>query len=284
MPDRRVPANAGRPVGRSKARNHAGVGSKTGIDVLGVDAELDRVPGKFQIGLVEAQRLICGDSNLFLRLWDGTNWGEPRPMRALNSKFQETSPALSGDGKLLFYTSDRPGGRGGNDIWVAKWDGAEYAWSLPLTERVNSPFDENDPAFAPDGLTLYFASNRPHFAIGVSEKEAAAATTAKQLEDVSERSVDSEIYAADIATDAEVASQYLRKDISDQFSGPKLTVNGALDVGSSGSSPHDMNVFGSAAIIRPFAHWFHWKRMSGIIDRQFRLNGLCLAFACHENR
>ncbi len=142
-----------------------------------------------------------GDSNLFLRLWDGTNWGEPRPMRAINSKFHETSPALSGDGQLLFYTSDRPGGIGGQDIWVARWDGAEYAWSLPLTERVNTPFDEIDPAFAPDGLTLYFASNRPHAAVGVSEKEAAKAAAAELLEDVSDRRVDFDIYSADIATE-----------------------------------------------------------------------------------
>ena len=142
-----------------------------------------------------------GDSNLFLRLWDGSSWGEAHPMRALNSKFQETAPTLSGDGKLLFFSSDRPGGRGGSDIWVSKWDGAEYAWSLPLTERVNSPFDEIDPAFSPDGLTLYFASNRPHAAVGVSEKAAAAAATAKLLEDVTDRRVDFDIYGAEIATD-----------------------------------------------------------------------------------
>ena len=143
-----------------------------------------------------------GDANLFLRVWDGSNWGAPRPMRALNSKFQETAPALSGDGKLLFFASDRPGGRGGSDIWVAKWDGAEYAWPLPLTERVNSPFDETDPAPAPDGLVLYFASNRPHQAVGIGEKEAAAAAaTAALLENVADRKVDFDIYSADIAGD-----------------------------------------------------------------------------------
>ncbi len=143
-----------------------------------------------------------GDANLFLRTWDGTDWSAPRPMRALNSKFNETATAFSGDGKLLFFVSDRPGGRGGNDIWVAKWDGAEYAWPLPLTERVNSPFDETDPAPSPDGLVLYFASNRPHEAVGISEKEAAQlATTAALLENVHDRKVDYDLYSADIAGD-----------------------------------------------------------------------------------
>lgn len=99
--------------------------------------------------------------DLFLRRWDGQAWSEPRPMRALSSKFEETSPSLTGDGKFLFFASDRPGGRGGMDIWVARWDGIEYAWPLPLTNRINTPFDEIDPGPSPDHSTLYFASNRP---------------------------------------------------------------------------------------------------------------------------
>ena len=102
-----------------------------------------------------------GDANLFLRRWDGTVWGPPRPMRALNSAFHETAPALSGDGNFLYFVSDRPGGRGGDDIWVAKWDGAEYAWPLPLTGRVNTPFDETDPALSPGRLTTLLRLQPP---------------------------------------------------------------------------------------------------------------------------
>lgn len=144
-----------------------------------------------------------GDANLFLRVWDGSIWGAQRPMRALNSKFNETAPALSGDGRLLYFASDRPGGRGGSDIWVAKWDGAEYAWPMPLTERVNTPFDETDPAPSPDGIVLYFASNRPHQTVGIGEEEAAAAAFAL-LENVNDRKVDFDIYSADIAGDTPV--------------------------------------------------------------------------------
>jgi len=102
-----------------------------------------------------------GTMDLYLRRWDGKAWSEPRPMRALSSKFQETAPNLSGDGRFLFFASDRPGGRGGMDIWVARWDGIEYAWPLPLTNRINTPFDEIDPGPSPDHSRLYFASNRP---------------------------------------------------------------------------------------------------------------------------
>ena len=36
-----------------------------------------------------------GNANLYLRRWDGANWGPPRPMRALNSAFHEVSPAFN---------------------------------------------------------------------------------------------------------------------------------------------------------------------------------------------
>ena len=151
--------------------------------------------------MVYAVKSGADNSNIFLRIWDGINWQEPRPMRALNSQFNETTPTLSGNGELLFFTSDRPGGQGGQDIWVSKWDGVEYAWPLPLTARVNTPFDETDPDLSPDNMTLFFVSNRPHQGIGISEKEAAEAAAAEQLADVSEQKVDFEIYSADIATE-----------------------------------------------------------------------------------
>ncbi|NIP92439.1 MAG: hypothetical protein GWO24_02765, partial [Akkermansiaceae bacterium] len=136
-----------------------------------------------------------GNANLFLRLWDGTHWGEARAMRALNSSFHETAPALSGDGELLYFASDRPGGRGGYDLWVAKWDGAEYAWPLPLTGRVNTAFDEIDPAPSPDSLVLYFASNRPRPEAGKT------VTVTGVLENVEELKSDYDLYSADLASE-----------------------------------------------------------------------------------
>ena len=148
--------------------------------------------------MVFARDSSDGNSDLFLLLSDGNKWSEERPMRALNSNFNESSPDLSGDGKYLFFTSDRPGGQGGYDIWVSKWDGVEYAWPLPLTDVVNTPFDEIDPAIDPESLKLYFASNRPHQAVGISEKEALVAAEVEQLADVSEQKVDYDLYSADI--------------------------------------------------------------------------------------
>lgn len=153
----------------------------------------------------DGTRMVCsageadGDADLFLRRWDGTTWSPPQPLPALNSAFHETAPALTGDGAFLYFVSDRPGGRGGTDIWVAKWDGEEYAWPLPLTGRVNTPFAETDPALSPDGARLYFASNRPY----VSEAQAikAEAEGLQALSDVQGLEGDFDLYAAEMAGD-----------------------------------------------------------------------------------
>lgn len=144
--------------------------------------------------LLYAKQSKDHSDDLFLRRWNGTTWSKPRALRALNSNFQETSPSLSGDGKLLFFSSNRPGGRGGFDIWVARWDGAEYAWPLPLTNRVNTPFDEKGPAISPDNFELYFTSNRPRLRVDETDK----ALSQTEIEDLK---TDFDIYSADIAAD-----------------------------------------------------------------------------------
>lgn len=111
--------------------------------------------------LVFMRGLTSGNANLYMARWDGKAWSGAEPLRALNSKFNEKSPAFSHDGHLLFFSTDRPGGMGGYDIWVARWDGAEYAWPEPLGRMVNSPFDDFAPQPSGDDRKLYFSSNRP---------------------------------------------------------------------------------------------------------------------------
>lgn len=133
-------------------------------------------------------------NDLFLRRWNGTSWSQPLPMRALNSNFEEISPSLSGDGDFLYFSSNRPGGRGGYDIWVARWDGMEYAWPLPLTNRVNSRFDEKGPAISPDNFQLYFSTNQPRERIDETKGMLSE-------EEIEKRKTDYDIYSANIASE-----------------------------------------------------------------------------------
>ena len=108
-----------------------------------------------------SRRVSKENADIFFSKWNGREWQEPAPARALNSLFNEKDPAFSRDGTLLYFSTDRPGGPGGYDIWVSRWDGAEYAWPAPLTIMVNSPYDDVGPSPSCSEEELYFSSNRP---------------------------------------------------------------------------------------------------------------------------
>ena len=87
-------------------------------------------------------------------------WSKPKGLgKRINSKYRETSGCLSADGKTLYFTSDRPGGFGGLDIYMAK-KGRKGRWGKPINlgPKVNTPYDEEAPFLHRDGTTLYFSS------------------------------------------------------------------------------------------------------------------------------
>lgn len=74
--------------------------------------------------------------------------------------FSSAQPALSKDGKTLYFVSDKNGGTGGTDLYTATKD-ANGNWSdvKNLGAEINSASDEKFPFMADDG-TLYFSSNK----------------------------------------------------------------------------------------------------------------------------
>jgi Tol biopolymer transport system component len=79
-------------------------------------------------------------------------WGEPVNLTILNSAAGDCGPSLSQDGTMLFFTSARPGGAGGNDIYMAtRADPSDdLSWSLPvrLGPEINTPSTEFSPFIA----------------------------------------------------------------------------------------------------------------------------------------
>lgn len=73
-------------------------------------------------------------------------------------------PAISVDGKFLYFASDRPGGMGGMDIWVCKRRGDDWGTPTNLGPMINTDGDEIFPFIHADG-TLYFASSG-HMGLG----------------------------------------------------------------------------------------------------------------------
>jgi outer membrane protein OmpA-like peptidoglycan-associated protein/tetratricopeptide (TPR) repeat protein len=90
---------------------------------------------------------------------DGS-WSMPQPMSEyINSSFAEKSVSVSKDGSLLFFSSDRPGGLGGLDIYMSRKDGkGKWGRSENLGPIINTEYDDESPFIHYDGKTLYFSS------------------------------------------------------------------------------------------------------------------------------
>ncbi len=80
----------------------------------------------------------------------------------VNGPAHDMEPSISADGLSLYFNSDRPGGYGGFDIWMARRATTDSAWGTPLNlgPAVNSTASETEPCVSADGLTLFFDSDR----------------------------------------------------------------------------------------------------------------------------
>lgn len=102
-----------------------------------------------------------GNCDLYITQLVGTEWSKPMNMgNVVNSEEWDSQPTISSDGNRIIYTSARTGGYGGSDLYMVEKNQLGE-WGIPqnLGGIVNSPFNENSPYLAPDGKTLYFASN-----------------------------------------------------------------------------------------------------------------------------
>lgn len=103
------------------------------------------------------------DGSFKLRLFKGTIidnlLAKPIDLNINNKEYNLAHPAISADGKILYFASDMPGGQGGMDIYysIANTDGT---WGTPINmgEKVNTKGNEMFPFITVDNL-LYFASD-----------------------------------------------------------------------------------------------------------------------------
>jgi outer membrane protein OmpA-like peptidoglycan-associated protein len=83
-------------------------------------------------------------------------------LTALNKTISfDGQPALSKDGLVIVFASDRAGGRGGVDLWYSKRNSINGAWTEPepLPSAINTPCDELSPSFSADGKKIFFSSD-----------------------------------------------------------------------------------------------------------------------------
>jgi Tol biopolymer transport system component len=81
----------------------------------------------------------------------------------VNSAAEDFAPHISKNGLSLYFASTRPGGLGGEDLWVSKRSSIEAPWGEPMNlgSILNSDANERSPGLSRDGRHLYFATTRP---------------------------------------------------------------------------------------------------------------------------
>jgi outer membrane protein OmpA-like peptidoglycan-associated protein len=104
---------------------------------------------------------------IFISEFKNGEWGEMQKLNAhINTRFNETHATLSPDGNTLYFTSDRPGGYGGLDIYLSRRNsGGDWGAAVNAGPLINTPFNEETPFISGDGKTLYFSS-QGHYNMG----------------------------------------------------------------------------------------------------------------------
>ena len=86
-------------------------------------------------------------------------WSKPQVLELVRDTLSlYAHPAVSPDGKWLYFVSDMPGGMGGKDIWRVRISDTSMGGVENLGAPINTPGDEMFPTFRPNG-DLYFSSN-----------------------------------------------------------------------------------------------------------------------------
>lgn len=110
-----------------------------------------------------------GSCDLYVSYKQDDYWSRPINLgRQINSAYWDAQPALSANGRYLFFASTR-NGKNKSDLFVA-FNLGNGRWSEPqnLGPVVNTTGDEKGPFFHPDGRTLYFVSDG-HLGLGRSD-------------------------------------------------------------------------------------------------------------------
>lgn len=94
---------------------------------------------------------------LYMLTKSNDKWSKPTALAFNNPAYNVGHAVISPDGQFMVFVSDMPGGKGGTDLYMAKWEGNAFVNPRNLSE-INSPGNEMFPSFDQES-TLYFSTD-----------------------------------------------------------------------------------------------------------------------------
>ncbi|MBA3679908.1 MAG: OmpA family protein [Bacteroidetes bacterium] len=97
---------------------------------------------------------------IFSRKKEGENWGDWMEFSYNSDDYSCGHPAISSDGKTLYFVSDMPGTLGLTDVWVTRFE--NNSWTKPenLGQSVNSEGREMFPQLFEDEILFYSSDGK----------------------------------------------------------------------------------------------------------------------------
>jgi outer membrane protein OmpA-like peptidoglycan-associated protein/tetratricopeptide (TPR) repeat protein len=99
-----------------------------------------------------------GSYDIYTSTLKNGKWEKAQNIDELNTSDWEALPSISADKKTLYFTSTRPGGLGGRDIWYSTFQNGKWGEAKNMGTLINTRDDDQAPFIHADGQTLYFAS------------------------------------------------------------------------------------------------------------------------------
>lgn len=107
------------------------------------------------------------NSDIYVSRLDGMKWSVAEKLnKNINTRYWESHASIAADGKSIIFSSNRPGGFGGLDLYIS-YLGDDGEWGTPvnLGPEINSPFNEDRASIVEDSNTIYFCS-QGHYNMG----------------------------------------------------------------------------------------------------------------------
>ncbi len=97
--------------------------------------------------------------DIYVAVMQDSLWGEMQALSNINTRYHESSACISSDGYYLYFSSNRPGGEGGFDIYQANKVDDKWGNQVNIGSIINTKGDEEAPFITMDGTILYFSSD-----------------------------------------------------------------------------------------------------------------------------